>query len=129
VAISVDVGPNAESLQADPTAVRQVIANLVENAVRYTPRGGQVTVFSERDGDGVWIGVRDTGIGIAPEHVSRIFERFYRVDPARSREAGGTGLGLSIVRHLAEAHSGRVRADSSPGRGTTIAAFFPSPRA
>jgi two-component system, OmpR family, phosphate regulon sensor histidine kinase PhoR len=129
VALSVDVGPNADSLQADPTAVRQVIANLVENAVRYTPRGGQVTVFSERDGDGVWIGVRDTGIGIAPEHVSRIFERFYRVDPARSREAGGTGLGLSIVRHLAEAHSGRVRADSSPGRGTTIAAFFPSPRA
>jgi signal transduction histidine kinase len=129
VALSVDIGPDAESLQADPTAVRQVIANLVENAVRYTPRGGQVAVFSERDEEGVWIGVRDTGIGIAPEHVSRIFERFYRVDPGRSREAGGTGLGLSIVRHLAEAHGGRVRADSSPGRGTTIAALFPSPTA
>ena len=84
-------------------------------------------MFSERDdGNGVWIGVRDTGIGIAPEHVPRIFERFYRVDPARSREEGGTGLGLSIVRHLAEAHGGRVRAESAPGRGTTIAAFFPS---
>jgi signal transduction histidine kinase len=126
VTLSTDVGPNAEWVHADPTAARQVIANLVENAIRYTPAGGQVTVFSEREGHGVWLGVRDTGIGIAPEHVSRIFERFYRVDPARSREAGGTGLGLSIVRHLAEAHGGRVRADSTPGRGTTIAAYFPS---
>jgi two-component system, OmpR family, phosphate regulon sensor histidine kinase PhoR len=125
VALSVAVGPDAASLHADPTAVRQVIANLVDNAIRYTPRDGRVTVFSERDGDGVWIGVRDTGIGIAAEHVPRIFERFYRVDPARSREAGGTGLGLSIVRHLAEAHGGRVRAESAPGRGTTIAALFP----
>lgn len=125
VAISVVVGPDAEVVHADPTAVRQVIGNLIDNAIRYTPRDGRITVFSERDGTGVWIGVRDTGIGIAPEHVPRIFERFYRVDPARSREAGGTGLGLSIVRHLAEAHGGRVRAESAPGRGTTIAAFFP----
>ena len=126
VALSVAVGPGAASLHADPTAVRQILTNLVENAVRYTPRDGRVTVFSERDGNGVWIGVRDTGIGIAPEHVPRIFERFYRVDPARSREEGGTGLGLSIVRHLAEAHGGRVRAESAVGRGTTIAALFPS---
>jgi two-component system phosphate regulon sensor histidine kinase PhoR len=125
LALSVTVGPDAASLHADPTAVRQIIANLVDNAIRYTPREGRVTVFSERDGDGVWIGVRDTGIGIAPEYVPRIFERFYRVDPARSREAGGTGLGLSIVRHLAEAHGGRVRAESTVGRGTTIAALFP----
>jgi two-component system phosphate regulon sensor histidine kinase PhoR len=125
LALSVTIGPGAALLHADPTAVRQIIANLVDNAIRYTPRDGRVTVFSERDGDGVWIGVRDTGIGIASEHVSRIFERFYRVDPARSREAGGTGLGLSIVRHLAEAHGGRVRAESAPGRGTTIAALFP----
>lgn len=126
VALSVAVGPGAASLDADPTAVRQILTNLVENAVRYTPRDGRVTVFSERDGSGVWIGVRDTGIGIAPEHVPRIFERFYRVDPARSREEGGTGLGLSIVRHLAEAHGGRVRAESAVGRGTMIAALFPS---
>ena len=125
VSISVAVGPDAGVVHADPTAVRQVIANLVDNAIRYTPRDGRITVFTERDGHGVWVGVRDTGIGIAPEHVPRIFERFYRVDPARSREAGGTGLGLSIVRHLAEAHGGRVRAESAPGRGTTIAALFP----
>ncbi len=129
VTISIELSPDAESLHADPTALRQIIANLVDNAIRYTPTGGRITVFSERDGNGVSVGVRDTGIGIAPEHVSRIFERFYRVDPARSREAGGTGLGLSIVRHLAEAHGGRVRAESTPGRGTTIAAFFPSPPA
>lgn len=129
VTMSIELRPNAESLQADPTALRQIIANLVDNAIRYTSAGGRITVFSERDANGVWVGVRDTGIGIAPEHVPRIFERFYRVDPARSREAGGTGLGLSIVRHLAEAHRGRVRADSTPGRGTTIAAYFPSPPA
>jgi two-component system phosphate regulon sensor histidine kinase PhoR len=129
VALSVDVGTDAASLHADPTAVRQILTNLVENAIRYTPSDGRVTVFSERDGNGVWIGVRDTGIGIASEHVPRIFERFYRVDPARSREAGGTGLGLSIVRHLAEAHGGRVRAESALGRGTTIAALFPFAKA
>ena len=102
-----------------------MLANLVDNAVRYTPAGGAVTVFTERDPRGVWVGVRDTGIGIAAEHVPRIFERFYRVDPARSREAGGTGLGLAIVKHLVEAHGGRVQAESAVGRGTTITALFP----
>jgi two-component system phosphate regulon sensor histidine kinase PhoR len=126
--LDVDIPSNASTATADPTAVRQVIANLVDNAIRYTPRGGRVVVFAEREGDGVWLGVRDTGVGIPLEHLPRIFERFYRVDPARSREAGGTGLGLSIVRHLAEAHGGRVRADSVLGRGTAVAAFFPDRR-
>ncbi len=128
VTLDVDVPSNAGAMTADPTAVRQVIGNLVDNAIRYTPRGGRVTVFAERADDGVWLGVRDTGVGIPLEHLPRIFERFYRVDPARSREAGGTGLGLSIVRHLAEAHGGRVRADSVLGRGTAVAAFFPDRR-
>jgi signal transduction histidine kinase len=128
VTLDVDVPADAAAVIADPTAVRQVIGNLVDNAIRYTPRGGRITVFAERKGDGVWLGVRDTGVGIPLEHLPRIFERFYRVDPARSREAGGTGLGLSIVRHLAEAHGGRVRADSILGRGTAIAAFFPDRR-
>ena len=126
--LDVDVPANALTMTADPTAARQVIANLVDNAIRYTPRGGRVTVFAERERDGVWLGVRDTGVGIPVEHLPRIFERFYRVDPARSREAGGTGLGLSIVRHLAEAHGGRVRADSVLGRGASVAAFFPDRR-
>jgi two-component system, OmpR family, phosphate regulon sensor histidine kinase PhoR len=128
VTLDLDIPPDAATVSADPTAVRQVIANLVDNAIRYTPRGGRVTVFAEREADGVWLGVRDTGVGIPVEHLPRIFERFYRVDPARSREAGGTGLGLAIVRHLAEAHGGRVRADSVLGRGTVVAALFPDRR-
>ena len=73
----------------------------------------------------MWLIVRDTGAGIPAQHLPRIFERFYRVDRARSRDAGGTGLGLAIVRHLVEAHGGHVRADSQVGRGTTVAAYFP----
>jgi signal transduction histidine kinase len=119
-----DIPPAAGVVSADPTAFRQVVSNLVENAVRYT-HAGSVTLRTRRGEAGVWVDVRDTGIGIAPEHVPRIFERFYRVDPARSREQGGTGLGLAIVRHLVDAHGGRVEAASMPGRGTTISVLFP----
>jgi signal transduction histidine kinase len=124
--ITIEVAPDrdAETLHADPTALYQVLSNLVENAVRHTTRGS-VTVFTRRVDGGTWLGVRDTGEGIAREHLSRIFERFYRVDPARSREAGGTGLGLAVVRHLVEAHGGTVRAESTVGAGTTMSAFFP----
>jgi signal transduction histidine kinase len=126
VALRTDIAPGGEWLHADPTAVRQVLSNLAENALRHTP-AGEVVVFSAPEEGGTWIGVRDTGVGIGAEHLPRIFERFYRADPGRSREAGGTGLGLSIVRHLAEAHGGRVRAESVPGSGTTIACFLPNP--
>jgi two-component system phosphate regulon sensor histidine kinase PhoR len=118
--------PDAPTVRADPTAVRQVLSNLVENAVRHTA-SGSVTVFTERAPHGCWIGVRDTGIGIARVHLPRIFERFYRADPGRSRAEGGTGLGLAIVRHLVEAHGGEVRAESAVGRGTTIRCCFPEP--
>jgi signal transduction histidine kinase len=130
VTLAAAIAPDALTVYADPTAVRQVLSNLVDNAVRYTPAGGTVTIFTRRtqDGDAVWLGVRDTGIGIAAEHLPRIFERFYRADPARSREAGGTGLGLAIVRHLVEAHGGRVDAASEVGRGTVISALFPAAR-
>jgi two-component system phosphate regulon sensor histidine kinase PhoR len=114
-------------VHADPTALRQVLCNLVENAVRYTSRG-TVTVRADERRDGIWIHVRDTGVGIAAEHLSRIFERFYRVDPSRSRSDGGTGLGLAIVKHLVEAHGGRVHAESQQGVGTTVSVFFPDPR-
>ena len=116
----------ARSLRADPMAVRQIVTNLVENAIRYTPSGGTITVFTRSQNGSVALGVRDTGSGISAEHLPRIFERFYRVDPARSRAAGGTGLGLAIVKHLVEAHGGTVRAESQPGRETTIAALFPA---
>jgi signal transduction histidine kinase len=128
ISFSLDLAADAPSVFADPTALRQILVNLVSNAARHTPAGGTVTVFTRRTPEGTWLGVRDSGIGIAPEHLPRIFERFYRVDTARSREGGGTGLGLSIVRHLVEAHGGRVSAESEPGAGTTIAALFPAER-
>ncbi len=116
---------DARWVYADRTALRQVISNLVENAVRHTAHG-TVTVFANRDDDGyTWVGVRDSGVGIAPAHLPRIFERFYRADSSRSRENGGTGLGLAIVKHLVEAHGGQVRAESTLGRGTTVSASFP----
>ncbi len=125
VVTEAQVPQDARWVYADRTALRQVIANLVENAVRHTAHGS-VTVFAQRDDKGyTWVGVRDSGIGIAPAHLPRIFERFYRADSARSRDSGGTGLGLAIVKHLVEAHGGQVRAESTLGRGTTVSASFP----
>lgn len=124
VALRVDI-PDDTPLYADPTATRQILSNLTENALRHTTTG-EVVLFAEMEADGTWIGVRDTGSGIDAEHLPRIFERFYRADPSRSREAGGTGLGLAIVRHLSEAHGGRVRAESTVNVGTVIAAYFPN---
>jgi two-component system phosphate regulon sensor histidine kinase PhoR len=121
--------PEARRIDADPTALRQVLANLVENAVRYTSRGG-VTVRADGPISGIGgttVSVSDTGSGIPVEHIGRIFERFYRVDLGRARDEGGTGLGLAIVRHLVETHGGSVRAESVVGRGTTITIHFPSP--
>ena len=121
------VAPGAESLVVDPEALRQVLANLYDNARRYTPEGGRITAAAAPDGAGIRISVRDIGSGIARDHLPRIFERFYRADPSRSRAEGGTGLGLAIVKHLVEAHGGRVWAESSLGEGTTIFCWFPSP--
>jgi signal transduction histidine kinase len=126
IGLVADVEPGRR-VHADPTALRQILCNLVENSVRYTTSGA-VTVSAEEGRGGTWIHVRDTGAGIAAEHLSRIFERFYRVDPSRSRNEGGTGLGLAIVKHLVEAHGGRVAAESAPGRGTTVSTFFPAER-
>lgn len=116
-------------MDADPEALRQVFTNLFDNALRHTPDGGQIRVSTERvadDGDAVIVQVADTGSGIAAESLPRIFERFYRVDPGRSRQQGGTGLGLAIVKHLVEAHGGRVGATSTLGQGTTIRMRFPT---
>jgi two-component system, OmpR family, phosphate regulon sensor histidine kinase PhoR len=120
-----EIAPEAGAIVADPDAVGQILTNLFENAVRYTPKGGRVTFLSMRDENGVAISVRDNGSGIPREHLPRIFERFYRADPSRSRDQGGTGLGLSIVKHLVEAHGGRVSAESERGAGTTVTCWFP----
>ena len=119
--------PASLSVAVDPEALRQILSNLYDNSLRHTPRGGSVTVWAAPAGEGVVVEVRDTGSGIGPEHLPRIFERFYRADPARSRDQGGTGLGLSIVKHLVEAHDGRVDAESTPGKGTTIRIVLPPP--
>lgn len=127
VALVTEIAPETAQLHADPTAIRQILGNLAQNALRHTATGS-VTLFCRAADGGSLIGVRDTGSGIAPEHHSRLFERFYRVDPGRSREAGGTGLGLAIVKHLTEAHGGRVQVESEVGVGTTIAAWLPAAR-
>jgi signal transduction histidine kinase len=111
---------------ADRTALEQILLNLVENALRHTSEGGHVIIETTPAQNGVHVIVRDTGSGIPPEHLPRIFERFYRADSGRSRESGGTGLGLAIVKHMVEAHDGTVRADSVLGAGATITVFFPS---
>ncbi|MFL5561647.1 MAG: ATP-binding protein [Gemmatimonadaceae bacterium] len=124
IAIVTDVASDAAEMHADSLAVRQVLANLAQNALRYTA-AGSIVLFARRDGNRIAIGVRDTGIGIAPEHLPRVFERFYRADPSRARDVGGTGLGLAIVKHLVESHGGQVSATSAPGVGTTVTAWFP----
>ena len=119
------VAPGATDVRVDPTAFRQILTNLVENAVRYT-HAGSITVSTRPADGGMWLEVSDTGIGISPEHLPRIFERFYRVDAGRSRAEGGTGLGLAIVRHLVDAHGGRIEARSAIGQGTTISVLIPA---
>ena len=126
VEFTVEVGSGAETVVADPDAVHQILTNLMENALRYTPSGGRIICRSSAEGDGIAISVADTGSGISPDHLPRIFERFYRSDPSRSRNEGGTGLGLAIVKHLVEAHGGRVSAESQRGSGTTITCWFPT---
>ena len=125
VRLETDVDRGAERLYADPDAFRTVLSNLLDNALRYAPRGGTITMKARRDEGGVRVSVKDTGPGITGEHLHRIFERFYRADAARSRDEGGTGLGLAIVKHLVEAHEGRVSAQSTLGAGTEIVVWFP----
>lgn len=120
-----EFGSDDVAVSGDPAQIGSAIGNLVENAVKYTDPGGRVTVTVSSDGQSAVVSVADTGAGIAPEHLDRIFERFYRVDPGRSRETGGTGLGLAIVRHVAENHGGEVNVTSTQGEGTTFTLRLP----
>jgi two-component system phosphate regulon sensor histidine kinase PhoR len=110
----------------DPDYLERAVSNLVDNAIKYTPEGGGIRVSATSSGDQVVIEVTDTGIGIPPEDVPRVFERFYRVDKSRSREMGGTGLGLSIVKHVAQVHGGTVDVESTVGKGTTFRLRIPA---
>jgi two-component system phosphate regulon sensor histidine kinase PhoR len=126
ITLSTDIDPEAGVVYADRTALEQILLNLVENALRHTAEGGVITIETTTAENGVRLMVTDSGSGIPPEHLPRIFERFYRADSGRSRESGGTGLGLAIVKHLVEAHGGWVRADSVVGSGTAIKIFIPT---
>lgn len=112
--------PGLDTVMADPEAIHQVFANLLDNAIKYGGTGGRIEVGAREHSDGVEFYVRDFGPGIASEHIPRLFERFYRVDKGRSREAGGTGLGLAIVKHIVRAHGGSIHAESEFGHGATF---------
>jgi two-component system, OmpR family, sensor histidine kinase SenX3 len=113
------------TVRGDETQLTSMFTNLVDNAVKYTPPGGRVEVTGGFEGSEIVIRVSDTGIGIPEGKLPRIFERFYRVDKARSKETGGTGLGLSIVKHIAENHGGRVTVESTLGEGSDFTVYLP----
>jgi two-component system phosphate regulon sensor histidine kinase PhoR len=125
--VTIDV-PDSLLVSGDAGAVQQIVENLVSNAVRYGGKGGSVRTSAQSLGERVRIVVEDTGPGISPQHLPRIFERFYRVDPARSRAEGGTGLGLAIVKHLTESMDGSVSVESELGRGTRFVVDLPAAR-
>jgi two-component system phosphate regulon sensor histidine kinase PhoR len=115
------------AVQADNDAIHQVLTNLIDNASKYGAAGGRIVLGAREVEGGVEFYVRDFGAGIASEHLPRLFERFYRVDKARSRESGGTGLGLAIAKHVVLAHGGRIRVESAIGHGSSF--FFTLPLA
>jgi two-component system, OmpR family, phosphate regulon sensor histidine kinase PhoR len=131
--VSVNLKTSLPDIAADRRRLAEVLQNLLDNAVQYTPSGGRITVSASSEGDEVEFTVSDTGIGIPKVDQPRIFERFYRVDAARSREVGGTGLGLSIAKHLIEAHGGRIWVESEVGQGSqfhfTVPVFQAQPAA
>jgi len=114
------------SITGDPEHLTRALINLLDNAVNYSDQGGKVELFCEKAGDLLRLNVRDHGIGIDQQHLERIFERFYRIDKARSRDQGGTGLGLSIVKHIMEFHNGSVAVQSQLGQGSTFTLIFPA---
>jgi len=115
-------------LNANIDRIKQMAINLIDNAIKYTPQGGSITILLEDPGDRIIIRVKDTGIGIAGEHIPRIFERFYRVDKGRSRTMGGTGLGLAIVKHIVKSMNGHIEVNSEPGKGTEFTIHIPARR-
>jgi two-component system phosphate regulon sensor histidine kinase PhoR len=125
IKIDIEIPPDLPKTLADERRISQVLLNLLDNAIKYTPDGGSVKVSAFRKDDFVQVDVSDTGVGIPEPDLYRIFERFYRVDKGRSRELGGTGLGLSIVKHIVQAHGGQVWVKSEAGRGSTFSFTVP----
>jgi two-component system phosphate regulon sensor histidine kinase PhoR len=123
--IRLECPPDLEA-RISPPLLEQAVVNLIDNAVKYSPAGSTVLVEAKRDAEALVVSVQDHGCGIEPEHLERLFERFYRVDKARSRKLGGTGLGLSIVKHIVQTHRGRVSVESVPGKGSVFRIHLPA---
>jgi two-component system phosphate regulon sensor histidine kinase PhoR len=126
ITLSLEIKGDIPPLKVDVNYIDQVISNLIDNAIKYTPSGGKIDVIVEDLGKDIRVSVKDTGIGIPKEDLPRIFERFYRGDKSRSLSLGGVGLGLSIVKHIVEAHGGRVGVESEIGKGSTF--YFTLPK-
>lgn len=120
-----DIGEDIPVIIADEDKVDQILTNLTNNAIKYSPRGGEVTVVCRRNGDGVIMTVRDQGMGIPEEHLPKVFERFHRVDNRDTRQVGGTGIGLYLVKHLVEAHGGKIWVESEVGKGSSFIFTLP----
>jgi histidine kinase len=120
-----EVPSDLPPVEADRERIHQVLFNLLDNAFRFTPAGGAVTVRAVRENGSCEVSVEDTGPGIPSEHLPLLFERFYRVDPSRSRDDGGTGIGLAIARSVVEAHGGRIWAESDQGQGSRFRFVLP----
>lgn len=126
VTLTVEAGAALPTVRLDAERMVQVLGNLVTNALRYTPAGGQITLWARQERDATVLMVTDTGVGIEPDDLPKIFDRFYRGDPARQAEGGASGLGLAIARSIVEAHGGTLTAASTVGKGTTITIRLPS---
>lgn len=128
IELTVQAPPNMPTVYGDPDMLTQVLINLVDNAIKYTPDGGKITVRALVEEKDIRLEVEDTGVGIPPESLPRVFERFYRVDKARSRELGGIGIGLAIVKHIIKAHGGKINAESKVGKGSIFSLTLPIER-
>jgi signal transduction histidine kinase len=126
VELAIRTDPGAPSISVDSEQISRVLGNLVNNALRYTPSGGRVTLATRAGLNAAELVVADTGAGIARDHLPNVFERFYRTDPSRQQQSGGSGLGLAIVKSIVEAHGGTVHVESAPDQGATFTIVLPA---
>jgi len=124
-ALNLELEWKLPKITGDRARIEQVLMNIITNAMKYTPDGGMIDIYSGNTGEAVWIKIEDTGVGIPEEDLPRVFDRFYRVDKARSRESGGTGLGLSIAKEIVMMHGGDIKIESESGRGTAVTVTLP----
>jgi two-component system phosphate regulon sensor histidine kinase PhoR len=127
VAVALEMAATDLTAEINPPLLEQAVTNLLDNAIKYSPPQSHIVVAATAGDGEVAISVKDEGVGVEAEHLPRLFERFYRVDKARSRQLGGTGLGLAIVKHIVSAHRGRVEVQSTPGVGSTFTIHLPRP--